>query len=217
MVQKIIQELSERDCRLVAVSKTKSVADILKIYQQGQRAFGENRVQELLEKVDQLPKDIKWHLIGHLQRNKVKYIVPFVDLIHSVDSLKLMKEINKEGEKNERIVPVLIQIKIGMEESKFGVDPNNIDSFFEESFKLNLPWVQISGLMGIATFTENEEQIRNEFRGLKASFDQIKDKYFKDQDEFKELSMGMSSDYQIALEEGSTLVRIGSLIFGPRH
>ncbi len=197
---------------LVAVSKTKSVEEILKAYNAGHRDFGENKVQEMTEKWKELPKDIKWHMIGHVQRNKVKYMAPFVHLIHGVDSLKLLKEINKQAKKNNRTINCLLQVYIAKEDSKFGLDPEELTQLLEaDTFKI-LENVRIIGLMGMATFTDNKEQINNEFKFLKTFYDQLKNKYG-----FKELSMGMSSDYTIAIQNGSTMVRIGSAIFGERN
>jgi hypothetical protein len=201
---------------LVAVSKTKPASDILEAYQAGQRHFGENKVQELCDKQMLLSKDICWHLIGHLQTNKVKYIAPFIHLIHSVDSLKLLLEINKQAAKQNRTIAILLQFHIAQEETKFGL---NLDEVIEilnsESFK-NCENVAIQGVMGMASFVDNPEQIRKEFRTLKYYFDYLKNGYFATNSDFREVSMGMSGDYQLAIEEGSTLVRVGSSIFGGR-
>jgi pyridoxal phosphate enzyme (YggS family) len=207
---------SKYKASLVAVSKTKSNAEILEVYAAGQRIFGENKVQELVDKQIQLPKDIQWHLIGHLQRNKVKYIAPFVHLIHAVDSVKLAEEINKEAAKNNRIIPILLQIYIADEETKFGFDWEILMKALEENELQNLKHISIQGVMGMATFTEDETQIRQEFQSLKKHFDYLKTNFFQDSESFKEISMGMSGDYKIALEEGSTLIRVGSAIFGSR-
>jgi pyridoxal phosphate enzyme (YggS family) len=207
---------SKYKASLVAVSKTKSNAEILEVYAAGQRIFGENKVQELVDKQIQLPKDIQWHLIGHLQRNKVKYIAPFVHLIHAVDSVKLAEEINKEAAKNNRIIPILLQIYIADEETKFGFDWEILMKALEENALQNLKHISIQGVMGMATFTEDETQIRQEFQSLKKHFDYLKTNFFQDSESFKEISMGMSGDYKIALEEGSTLIRVGSAIFGSR-
>jgi pyridoxal phosphate enzyme (YggS family) len=207
---------SKYKASLVAVSKTKSNAEILEVYAAGQRIFGENKVQELVDKQIQLPKDIQWHLIGHLQRNKVKYIAPFVHLIHTVDSVKLAEEINKEAAKNNRIIPILLQIYIADEETKFGFDWEILMKALEENALQNLKHISIQGVMGMATFTEDETQIRQEFQSLKKHFDYLKTNFFQDSESFKEISMGMSGDYKIALEEGSTLIRVGSAIFGSR-
>ena len=193
---------------LVAVSKTKPNELIIEAYGAGQRIFGENKVQELVEKKESLPKDIEWHMIGHLQTNKVKYIAPFVSLIHAVDSKKLIKEINKRAEQNNRVIACLLQVHIAQEESKFGLDKDGII----EILKTDFPNVSIVGLMGMATFTDNKNQIREEFKYLKDIFDELKES----QPNFSILSMGMSGDYSIAIEEGSNMVRIGSSIFGER-
>jgi len=202
--------------KLVAVSKTKPIEDILNAYQNGHYIFGENKVQELTQKAEDLPKDIEWHYIGHLQTNKVKYIAPFVSLIHAVDSLKLLKEINKQGRKNDRVIPCLLQFHIAHEDTKFGLDIDEAkEILLSESFQ-SMKYVKISGVMGMATFTDNESQIRQEFNSLKQYFLQIKNTFFSDKDCFIEISMGMSGDYQIAIDEGSTMIRVGSAIFGER-
>lgn len=203
-------------CTLVAVSKTKSNADLMEAYEAGQRALGENKVQELCDKAEALPKDIEWHMIGHLQRNKVKYIAPFVHLIHSVDSVRLLKEINKQGKRVERIIPVLLQIHIAEEENKFGLDEQELNELLtSEAFK-EMQNIEVQGLMGMATFTDDKEKIRREFRSLKNLFDKTTQLYNNEKLNLKELSMGMSGDYEIAIEEGSTMVRVGSKIFGAR-
>lgn len=202
---------------LVAVSKTKPVSDILELYHSGVRVFGENKVQEMAEKYQQLPKDIQWHQIGHLQTNKVKYIAPFVSLIHAVESLKLLQVINKEAVKNIRVIPVLMQIYIATEETKFGLDCAELRQILESEEFLKLKNVEIRGLMGMASYTENDAQIKKEFGGLKKCFDEIKVQYFSSQDSFNQLSMGMSGDYLLAVEQGSTMVRVGSSIFGERN
>lgn len=199
---------------LVAVSKTKPVADLMEAYQAGQRIFGENKVQEMCDKHDALPKDIEWHLIGHLQTNKVKYITPFVALIHGVDSLKLLLEINKQGAKIQRVIPVLLQFYIAKEETKFGLSIEEATEIIE--LKDTLTYCSIQGLMGMASFTDNEEQVKAEFAQLKSHFDLLKSTYFKNNAFFSIVSMGMSGDYSLAIEEGSTMVRIGSSIFGSR-
>lgn len=209
------KELAPTGCRLIAVSKTQSVEKIREAYAAGQRLFGENKVQELTDKHAQLPGDIEWHMIGHLQRNKVKYIAPFVGLIHSVDSLRLLEEINKQGEKIGRVIPCLLQVHIAAEETKFGFDRAELLSALPEIKKMN--WVAVKGLMGMATFTEDAEKVRGEFRHLKEIFEEIKNTAATDNIEMKELSMGMSGDYRIAAAEGSTLVRIGTSIFGARN
>lgn len=213
---KLKNELSSPDVKLIAVSKTKPVADILEAYNAGQRIFGENQVQELVEKQEQLPKDIEWHLLGHLQTNKVKYIAPFISLIHSVDSIKLLKEIDKQGEKNNRVIDCLLQIYIADEETKFGLDFDEAIELLRSEEFAGMKHVRIVGVMGIATNTDREKQIRDEFTELKVLFDGLKASFFRKVDSFREISMGMSSDYKIALEAGSTMVRIGSTIFGKR-
>ena len=214
-LNRLRNELTPYKCRLIAVSKTQPVEKIREAYESGQRLFGENKVQELSEKHTQLPADIEWHMIGHLQRNKVKYIAPFVGLIHSVDSLKLLEEINKQGEKIKRVIPCLLQVHIAMEETKFGFDREELLVALPEVKQMS--WVKIKGLMGMATFTEDEEKVRSEFRLLKGIFDEIIATGEADNIEMKELSMGMSGDYHIAMEEGSTLIRIGTVIFGARN
>lgn len=214
-IQKINDEISTR-AKLIAVSKTKPVEIVLKAYEAGQRIFGENKVQEMLGKQMALPKDIEWHLIGHLQSNKVKYIAPFVAMIHSVDSFKLLEMINKEAKKNNRIIKCLLQIFIAHEETKFGMDRNEVFALLNNPEFKELDSIEICGLMGMASNTDNSDQIRNEFKGLKQLFTELKNTFFLNQNSFSEISMGMSSDYKIALEEGSTLVRVGSLIFGER-
>lgn len=212
----ILEETTKVNARLIAVSKTKSAPEILHLYHQGQRLFGENKVQELTEKQAILPLDIEWHLIGHLQRNKVKFIAPFVGMIHSVDSEKLLAEINKEAMKNERIIPCLLQIHIADEETKFGFSPDEVMDLLKQHKLQNFPNVAICGLMGMATNTENEAQITQEFASLKKLFDILKGTFFSSNPHFKELSMGMSSDYKMALAQGATLIRVGSLLFGKR-
>lgn len=197
---------------LVAVSKTKPNADILEAYEAGQRVFGENYVQELVEKHDQLPKDIQWHFIGHLQSRKAKLIAPFVSLIHGVDSLKLLLEINKQAQKNNRVIDCLLQVHIADEETKFGLDEKELEEIVQLD-KNQLNNVRIVGLMGMATFTEDQNQIKKEFQYLKSLFD----KYKTGNPDFKTLSMGMSGDYELAISCGSTMVRIGSSIFGVRN
>ncbi len=202
--------------KLVAVSKTHAPEIIMKAYVAGHKIFGESKAQELLPKYEILPKDIQWHMVGHLQSNKVKFIAPFVALIHSVDSLKLLKVINKAGRKNNRVIPCLLQIHIARESSKFGLSYEECCELLESEAYTNMEHVSIHGLMGMATFTENHQQVREEFRALKNYFDQIKNKYFINQESFSQISMGMSDDYLVGIEEGSTLVRIGSAIFGSR-
>jgi len=205
------------DIRLVAVSKTKPIADILEIYKKGQRIFGENKVQELVDKFPVLPKDIQWHFIGHLQRNKVKFIVPFVHLIHSVDSARLLAEINKQAKKVDRVVNCLLQFHIAEEETKFGLDLNEAKSLFESSEYMEMQNIKLCGVMGMGTFINDTSITHREFQSLKNIFDELKNKYFQNDPDFKEISMGMSGDYKIAIEEGSTLVRIGSALFGSRY
>lgn len=209
--------LSNTDCRLIAVSKTKPVELIQEAYDAGQREFGENKVQELREKPEQLPKDIKWHMIGHLQSNKVKYIAPFIYLIHAVDSLKLLTEINKQAQKNDRTINCLLQVHIAQEEHKFGFDKSGLDEMLaSEAFK-TLQNIKVVGLMGMATYTDDQDQIRSEFKTLKKIFDDSKNRYSFPNLELNEISMGMSDDYLIAIEEGSTMIRVGSKIFGTRN
>ncbi|WP_314243126.1 YggS family pyridoxal phosphate-dependent enzyme [Empedobacter tilapiae] len=209
---KIIKNTIPEHVALVAVSKTKPVEDLQEAYEAGIRDFGENKIQEMCDKYEVLSKDIRWHMIGHVQSNKVKYMAPFVYLIHGVDSLKLLKEINKQAEKNNRVIDVLLQQFIADEETKFGLDKEEIQHIMQEEIQ-HLPNVRVVGLMGMATFTEDENQIREEFRSLKSNFDSLKSIY----ENISILSMGMSGDYQIAIEEGSTMVRIGSSIFGHRN
>lgn len=201
---------------LVAVSKTKPNELLMEAYDAGQRIFGENRVQELAAKAEALPKDIEWHMIGHLQSNKVKYIAPFISLIHSVDKPKLLAEIDKEAEKNNRTIRVLLQFHIAEEESKFGLSLEEAEAMLKSIDFKNWQHIEVVGVMGMATFTEDEYQIRKEFRTLKNIFDHLKSEHFSDQPTFKEISMGMSGDYLLAIEEGSTMVRVGSSIFGSR-
>ena len=201
---------------LVAVSKTKPVVALMEVYDAGQRVFGENKVQEMCDKYDVMPKDIQWHLIGHLQTNKVKYLAPFVALIHSVDSFKLLEEINKQALKNNRVIDCLLQFHIAQEETKFGLSENEASELvLSNEFKL-MKNVRIVGVMGMASFTEDNESVRNEFQSLKKIFTNLKNKFFSKEDCFKEISMGMSGDYLLAIEEGSTMVRVGSSIFGAR-
>lgn len=201
---------------LVAVSKTKPESAILEAYEVGQRVFGENKVQELVQKYEALPKDIEWHLIGHLQTNKVKYIAPFVHMIHAVDSLKLLQEIDKQGQKHNRTISCLLQFYIAQEDTKFGLSFEEAEALLSSREFVEMEFVRISGVMGMASNTSNEEQVRDEFRTLHNYFQIIKSKYFKFNEDFKEISMGMSGDFTIAIEEGSTLVRVGSSIFGER-
>lgn len=215
-LRSVLATLPER-CRLIAVTKTHGSEKILEAYEAGHRAFGENKVQELVAKSEQLPRDIEWHLIGHLQTNKVKYIAPFVSLIHSVDSLKVLAEINKQALKSGRIIHCLLQVHIAEEESKFGFSEDEIYQLMSSPAFKGFSNILVRGLMGMATLTENNDQIRKEFRGLKLLFDKLRASSLPANAEMAELSMGMSSDYQIAVEEGSTMVRIGSSIFGQRE
>jgi PLP dependent protein len=201
---------------LVAVSKTHSIERIMEAYEAGQRDFGENKVQDLVDKYEALPKDIRWHMIGHLQSNKVKYIAPFVHLIHGVDSFKLLQEINKHGQKNGRRISCLLQFHIAQEDTKFGLSLDEATAFLSSPEYQTFDHVQLCGVMGMATFTENTAQIRSEFQSLQAIFHALKSTHFIAASEFKEISMGMSDDYPIAIEEGSTLIRVGSKIFGRR-
>ncbi|EZH72080.1 alanine racemase [Aquimarina atlantica] len=198
---------------LVAVSKTKPVSDLMNAYDAGQRIFGENKIQEMTEKWETMPKDISWHMIGHVQTNKVKYMAPFVDLIHAVDSYKLLKEINKQAKKHNRTINCLLQIKIAKEESKFGLSEQDAIALLNNEEVKNLTNVNIQGLMGMATFTNDEQQIQDEFRKIATFFENIKTKY----PQLKTLSIGMSGDYKMAIDCGSTMVRIGSSIFGARN
>ena len=214
---KIIKELSEKNVQLIAVSKTKTIEDIKELYDLGHRDFGENYVQELVDKQSQLPKDIRWHFIGHLQSNKVKYIAPFVHLIQSVDSLKLLKEINKQAVKHDREIQCLLQVHIADEETKFGFDEHELETLMNTNLSElhELKNIKIVGLMGMASLTDDENKIRTEFKKLKSIFDNFA-KLQTANCKLEILSMGMSSDHKIAIEEGSTMVRIGSLLFGER-
>ena len=213
----IVRATVPSNVTLIAVSKTKPVSDLQEAYDAGQRIFGENKALEMRDKHQVLPADIQWHFIGHLQTNKIKYIAPFVTLIHAIDSLSLLEAVNKEAAKNDRIIDCLLQFHIAQEETKFGLDIEEAKSLLEsESFK-NLKNINICGVMGMATFTDNAAQVRNEFKNLKNIFETLKENYFKDNGSFKEISMGMSDDYPIAIEEGATMVRVGSKIFGARN
>ena len=216
-IEKINAELTETSAQLIAVTKTKPVADLQAAYDGNCKVFGENKVQEMVEKWEVLPKDIEWHLIGHLQSNKVKYMASFVAMIHSIDSLKLLQEVDKQALKNNRVINCLLQIYIAQEETKFGLSEDEACEILDsEEFKA-MKNVRIVGVMGMATFTDNQEQIRLEFRGLKAFFEKLKTEYSSTENlQLKEVSMGMSGDYLLAAEEGSTLVRVGSAIFGSR-
>ncbi len=216
MYKDILAYTSAHSVTLVAVSKTKPAEDILKLYQSGQRIFGENKVQEMVSKYEVLPKDIQWHQIGHLQKNKVKYIAPFVAMIHAVDSFELLEVINKEAVKNSRTIDLLMQFHIATEETKFGLNKDEAVHLLTLLEKEPLPNVRICGVMGMASFTEDTNLIRSEFRSLNEIFTSLKNQFFVENPFFKEISMGMSGDYKIAIEEGSTMVRIGSAIFGGR-
>ena len=217
---KYIRTQIPENVKLVAVSKTKPIADLEEAYAAGQRDFGENKVQELTQKQPHLPNDIRWHFIGHLQTNKVKFIAPFVHLIHGVDSLKLLKEIDKQAQKNNRIIDCLLEFHIAEEETKFGLNLQEaeqvLSGIVETHNCASLQNARICGVMGMATFTDDQDQIRREFRNLHQIFQILKKKYFADQPHFCEISMGMSDDFPIAVEEGSTMVRVGSTIFGSR-
>jgi pyridoxal phosphate enzyme (YggS family) len=212
-----IKKKLPKEVTLVAVSKTKPIVDIQEAYDLGQRIFGENMVQEMVNKYDALPKDIEWHLIGHLQRNKVKYMAHFVALIHGVDSFKTLLEINKQAKKNNRIIPCLLQARIAEEDSKFGLSFQEIEGILSSEAFTELDHIKIVGFMGMATFTEDEKQIAKEFQSLKSFFDSCQEKYESSNCELKTLSMGMSGDYPIAIENGSTMIRVGSAIFGDRN
>lgn len=201
---------------LVAVSKTKPVSDLMEAYEAGQRVFGENKIQEMVEKHEQLPQDIEWHMIGHVQRNKVKYMASFVSLIHGVDNIRLLQEINKQALKHDRVIDCLLQIKIASEDSKFGMHPNNVETLINSVELSELKNIKIKGVMGMSTFTDNQEQIKKEFQILKSTFDKLKT-IKKANCTLDIVSMGMSGDYQIAIEYGSTMVRVGSSIFGARN
>ncbi len=212
----IITKTLPAGVRLVAVSKTKPPEVIMKAYHAGHKIFGENKVQELVQKQMELPSDIEWHFIGHLQTNKVKYIAPFISLIHGIDSFKILKEVNKEGRKNNRVIPCLLQFHIAREETKFGFSEEEAREMLSSETFGTMKNIIIAGVMGMATFTDDHNLVRNEFRLLKYIFDVFKRDYFSGSREFREISMGMSDDYTIAVEEGSTMVRIGSKIFGSR-
>ena len=216
-IQEIENELKGSACRLIAVTKTKPIDDLQQAYNSGCKCFGENKVQEMVDKYEQLPKNIEWHMIGHLQSNKVKYMASFVHLIHGVDSFDLLKEINKRAVQNGRIQNCLLQVHIAQEETKFGFDFKEIEALLISKSIDQFQNVKIIGLMGMASNSSDMNLIRNEFKGLKLFFEKLKSSFNSDRLEMKELSMGMSGDYKIAVEEGSTLVRIGSKIFGERN
>lgn len=213
---KKIQSSIPEHVTLVAVSKTKPVSDLMQAYDAGQRIFGENKIQEMAEKYQDMPKDIKWHMIGHVQRNKVKYMAEFVNLIHGVDSLKLLKEIDKQAKKYNRIINCLLQIKIAEEDSKFGMSADDASILLQSDQFSELKHINITGLMGMATFTDNMQQVESEFNFLKTTFDRLKP-YHSDNCNLETISMGMSGDYQLAINCGSTMVRVGSSIFGARN
>lgn len=211
-LNRIKAEIPE-EVTLVAISKTKPEKDILAVYEAGQRIFGENKIQEMTEKWEKLPKDIEWHMVGHVQRNKVKYMAEFVELIHAVDSLKLLKEIEKQAAKCDRTINCLLQIKIAEEDTKYGINVDEVESILQSEAYRKMTHVKVVGLMGMATFTENEEQIKEEFSFLSTTFEDLKSRY----NSFTILSMGMSGDYKIAIDCGSTMIRVGSSIFGERN
>jgi len=214
--QKILSSIP-KGVKLVVVSKTRTNEEILEAYNTGHRTFGENKVQEIIRKQKELPQDIEWHLIGHLQSNKVRSVIPFVSMIHSVDSLKILKAINDEASLAGRVIPCLLQIHIAKEETKYGFSYDDLKPILKSPEFAEMKNIVIHGVMGMATFTEDTETIRHEFNCLYNIFNDLKQTFFKEYPNFKELSMGMSDDYQIAIEEGSTIVRIGSKIFGPRQ
>ena len=216
-ISAIKEELGNASVKLIAVSKTKPVESITEAYNAGQRIFGENTVQELVEKYERLPKDIEWHLIGHLQSNKVKYIAPFINMIHSVDSLKLLQEINKQAIKNNRVIDCLLQIYIADEDTKYGLDFSEAIDLLRSKEFTELKNIRIRGVMGIATFTVNPRMTQDEFYELKTFYTGLKETIFRKNPEFTEISMGMSGDYKIAIEKGSTMIRLGSTIFGSRN
>jgi len=209
----ILKYCEERNISLVAVTKTRSISAIMELYDMGHRDFGENRVQELQDKEEAMPKEIRWHMIGHLQSNKVKYIAPYVYMIHSGASFSLLKEINKRAKQNDRKIDILLQIKIGKEEAKSGWSKDELLECLEEGKIQSLENISVRGVMGMATFTADEEVVRSEFADLKSIFNQIQDSYYSDDETFDTISMGMSGDYKIAAEEGATMFRVGSLLF----
>jgi pyridoxal phosphate enzyme (YggS family) len=213
-IRKILEDIPDH-VKLIPISKTMPEEKILEAWSEGYKVFGENKVQELIRKQETLPQDIEWHMVGHVQTNKVKYIAPFVHLIHGVDNFKLIRVINKEADKAGRILNCLFQMHIATEETKFGFDQDEVLAIINSNEFYELNNIRIRGVMGMATFTRDDKQIRREFRNLYHFFNKLKNEYFSD--EFKEVSMGMSGDYKIAIEEGSTMIRVGSLIFGERH
>lgn len=212
-IEDIKSLVNSRNAELLVVSKNRPLEQIEFLYNMGFRKMGENRVQSLLDKKDTLPEDIQWHIIGHLQRNKVKYIAPFVALIHSVNSISLLKEIQKQALKNSRVIPILLQFKVANEDSKFGLDPNDLENTLQYIEDNSFPNISIDGVMGMGTFTDDKNVTISEFRALKSIFDKLKGGYFKDSETFNQLSMGMSGDYELALDHGSTIVRLGSILF----
>jgi pyridoxal phosphate enzyme (YggS family) len=218
-IGKIISELKSslpEGVKLVAVTKTKPPEIIEEAYKAGHKTFGENKVQELVQKFEKLPEDIEWHFIGHLQSNKTKYLIPFVSMIHGIDSFKILKSVNKEAGKFGRVIPCLLQFHIARESTKFGLSEEEAFEILESGTFARMENIKVAGVMGMATFTDNKEMVRSEFRELKAIFKKLKSSYFPEDPAFREISMGMSDDYDIAVEEGSTIVRIGSKIFGSR-
>lgn len=213
MLNKILSDLKPYEAKLVAVSKTRPKEAIQAMYDKGQRIFGENRVPELVEKNEALPKDIEWHLIGHLQSKKAKAIAGFVSCIHSIDSQKLLEVVDKEAAKHDRVIDVLLQFKIAEEESKYGFDLESVKHLLNSDAYKSMKNIRVSGVMGMATFTDDKDQVKNEFQNLKKIFDHLRESHFAKDAQFKEISMGMSGDYPIALKEGSTMVRVGSLLF----
>lgn len=216
-INRYLAEIGERNCKLVAISKTKPIIIIQDAYDAGQRIFGENKVQELVNKYPNLPPDIEWHMVGHLQSNKVKQIAPFISLIHSVDSYKLLKEINKQASRYDRVISCLLQVHIAEEETKFGLGEEGLFSLLEEVSKSDFGNIRIVGLMGMATYTDDTSQIEKEFKYIKTILDKACIQYHNDIIDLRELSIGMSGDYKIALEQGSTMIRIGTGVFGARY
>lgn len=212
----IIRATVPEDVTLVAVSKTKPISDLQEAYDAGQRIFGENYPQEMRDKHEALPSDIQWHFIGHLQTNKIKYIIPFVTLIHSIDTANLLEAVNKEAKKHNRVVDCLLQFHIALEQTKFGLDMDEAKALLDSEAFQQMENVRICGVMGMGTFTDDMDEVRKEFKHLRSIFETLKKDYFADQPQFKEISMGMSEDYPIAIEEGATLIRVGSKIFGAR-
>jgi pyridoxal phosphate enzyme (YggS family) len=216
MLEKILAQLAPTQTKLIAVSKTHPSERVRELYDRGQRIFGENKVQELVAKYEALPKDIEWHIIGHLQTNKVKYIAPFVACIQSVDSLKLLAEIDKQAAKHDRVIDCLLQFHIAEEETKFGLDEGEVVELLQSDEFQSFKNVRITGVMGMATFTDDQVQVQREFRHLRSIFEKLKASFFTEQPSFKEVSIGMSGDYLLAVKEGSTMVRVGTLLFGAR-